>query len=171
MENTNKKQKIVYVVCGIPGSGKSTWINKNYIWDYDFLISRDAIRFNLLKDGEDYFSKENEVKKEFYKAIYEATHSNNGTGIVFIDATHLTPNTRKLTLNQVASDAKIIAVDFNINLLTAISRNAQRTGRALVPEHAIRRMYGQYVTPRIGEGFDEIWHINDEGIVTKEVRE
>ena len=45
---------------GIPGSGKSTWAKarcKNN--PHAAYISRDEIRFSLLKDEEEYFAKEN----------------------------------------------------------------------------------------------------------------
>ena len=56
------KQKILYLMCGIPGSGKSHWAKgvKDAV-----IVSRDAIRFNLLKDGEDYFAHEDEVVETF----------------------------------------------------------------------------------------------------------
>ena len=51
--------KTLWLMCGAPGSGKS-WFAKNILktddtWQY---ISRDEIRFSLIKEGEDYFGKE-----------------------------------------------------------------------------------------------------------------
>ena len=45
------------MMCGIPGSGKSTWIQncKGFIGNDVVVVSRDAIRFSMLKEGEDYF--------------------------------------------------------------------------------------------------------------------
>ena len=77
MENIKKKPQTVFLLCGCPGSGKSTWINERYIWDYDALISRDAIRFAKLKPGQDYFAVEDEVKKEFFEEIAKATDPNS----------------------------------------------------------------------------------------------
>lgn len=39
------KQK-VYIMCGIPGSGKSTWISNNLDENIK-IISRDIIRYKL----------------------------------------------------------------------------------------------------------------------------
>ena len=61
------KQKKVWILCGIPGSGKSTWIRKQIAENGGVHCSRDEIRFSLLKDGEDYFAHENEVVKLWFK--------------------------------------------------------------------------------------------------------
>lgn len=170
METLKKKQKKVFVVAGIPGSGKSTWINKNYIWDYDALISRDTIRFALIQDGDDYFSKEQEVRNEFFKEIEEATGPDNQCENVFIDATHLNPKARAQVLRRIHKDCYITAVSFEVPLQVALERNAQRTGRAFVPESVIRNMYNSFQRPQIKEGFDKIWRIDAEGVINKEVR-
>ena len=59
------KQHILYLMCGCPGSGKSTWAAKN-VGPGDVIISRDQIRFDMLNDGEAYFCKENAVFNEVY---------------------------------------------------------------------------------------------------------
>ena len=61
----------IFLMCGIPGSGKSFWI-QNQISNNQTqccVISRDKIRFSLLKDGEDYFKRENAVFAQFVKEI------------------------------------------------------------------------------------------------------
>ena len=48
---------------GIPGSGKSTFVRKRRdIFDNPIVISRDKIRFSLLEEGDEYFSKEEILK-------------------------------------------------------------------------------------------------------------
>ena len=67
----------LYVACGIPGSGKSTYL-ANYVKSHYTnklsnmykIVSRDAIRFSLLKEGDDYFSCEREVFNTFIKEIF-----------------------------------------------------------------------------------------------------
>ena len=62
------KQKNLYLLAGVPGSGKSTWL-KQHAPDNSIIISRDQIRFSLLQDGEDYFAHESEVFFEFINQI------------------------------------------------------------------------------------------------------
>ena len=174
MENTKKKQQKVFLLCGCPGSGKSTWINQNYIWDFDTLISRDCIRFNLLKPGQDYFAVEDQVRKIFADSIQIATDPNNPhpTDKVFIDATHLSPAARTSVRRNIKGRPYLIAVSVEVPLEVALERNAKRTGRAFVPETAIRNMYNRYEIPTLKEGFDEVWHIDANGrLIWKEIRE
>lgn len=135
----------------------------------DALISRDSIRLGLLKEGEDYFAHEDRVKNIFYGAIRGDTYYCPQYNNIFIDATHLSPKARRLTMNNVAPDAYKIAVCFDIPVEVALERNTQREGRACVPNDAIRNMYKCYQQPTLKEGFDEIWHVNAGGeIVEKE---
>ena len=51
----------------LTGSGKSTWL-KTHATDGK-VISRDVIRYSLLQEGDEYFSKENEVYRIFVDEI------------------------------------------------------------------------------------------------------
>ena len=54
----NKKKLTLYLMSGIPASGKSTYAHKLAEKTGAVYISRDEIRFSLLKDEEDYFTHE-----------------------------------------------------------------------------------------------------------------
>jgi hypothetical protein len=69
---------------------------------------------------------------------------------------------------NIANGVEIIAVSFEVPIETAVERNNQRVGRALVPEKAIRNMYASYKIPALYEGFREIWHIDAAGNIVKE---
>jgi predicted kinase len=159
----------VCVLLGPSGSGKSTWAIKQMQPQTDCLVSRDNIRFMLLKDEDDYFAKEKQVKQIFFEAIKRTTREDWES--VFIDATHLTSVPRFQTLQQIANGVKIIAVSFEVPVDVAIERNSQRTGRALVPESVIKNMAAQYKIPAFYEGFNEIWHVDAEGNIIKEVQD
>ena len=55
----------LFIICGVPGSGKSTFL-RNYVKEpSSVVISRDAIRFSLLKEDSDYFEYEPIVEQMF----------------------------------------------------------------------------------------------------------
>ena len=169
MENTKKKQQKVFLLCGCPGSGKSTWVKNRLNTDTDIYISRDNIRFSLLKNDQQYFEVENEVRACFFRQIRNFTADDYPCENVYIDATHLNHQSRKQVLNRVNEDTYKIAVSVEVPIDIALERNAKRTGRALVPESVIRNMYNRYTIPTLKEGFNEIWHIDANGAIRKEV--
>ena len=62
----------------------------------------------------------------------------------------------------------MIYLDIPLNII--LERNAQREGRALVPENVVRRMYNSIILPTKEEGIEELIII-DENQNVKEVRE
>ena len=151
-------------MCGIPGSGKSTWIRqkKSELPGHTVIISRDEVRFKMLEESDEYFAKEKEVFKKFISLIECALLTEN-TSTVVADATHLSPASRKKLLANLSGvtskmkDLQIIAVVINIPLEVALERNAHREGRAYVPPSAIKNMFNSFSLPTLDEGFDEIY--------------
>lgn len=140
------KQKILYLMCGIPGSGKSHWAKgvKDAV-----IVSRDAIRFNLLKDGEDYFAHEEEVVDTFIRELNAAIAAND---IVIADATHMSEKSRNKTLNRLVLDeVSVIPVNFELPIGKILKQNDLRSGREFVPKSVIRRLYAQYSPPTMNE--------------------
>lgn len=145
----------LYVMIGVPGSGKSTFI-KNNKKEKDIYVSRDQIRFKYLKVGEPYFSCEKQVFKEFLFEISEALKAGRD---VYADATHLNRVSRaKLIrgLDVPLNDIEIIAVYIRESLGTCLTQNAMRQGRSFVPEVQIRSMYANLEVPTTQEGFSKI---------------
>ena len=137
---------ILYILCGPSGSGKSTWANTGEMQDVAY-VSRDNIRLSILKDGEDYFSHEKEVFKEFVKEI--AIRIMAGRDCI-ADATHLNMFSRcKLmqALDMYTRDYDIIFVVFNTDVETCVERNKAREGRRNVPENIIRNMCRDFRAP------------------------
>ena len=146
----------MYMVIGAPGCGKSTYI-KNHLKENEIVISRDKIRFGLLKDTDEYFSKEKEVYNEFIKQINAAIADNKD---FYVDQTSLNAAARDKLFNQlIKKPDKIIGIYFTTPLDIILQRNAQRTGRALVPENVVINMYKILTKPTSEENFDEIWEV------------
>ena len=147
--------------------GKSTWAIRQMEPETDIMISRDNIRFMMLKNDEPYFAVEDKVRKAFFEAIEKYTSEEEYENI-YIDATHLVPKSRAQVLRRIKGDAERIAVSFEAPVQVAIERNKNRIGRALVPESVIYNMKDNFIIPSIKEGFDEIWHVDADGKTIKE---
>lgn len=146
------------MMMGIPGSGKSTWIKNNFP-DVE-PVSRDAIRFELLKEGEDYFAHEDEVFDKFIRQIVGSLAVDE---VTIADATHLNVKSRAKVLNRVRKFADFIEIVWiNPPLETAFKQNDMREGLAWVKHGIIRRMWFSMETPTKLEGFDKITIIGEE---------
>lgn len=143
------------LMCGVPGSGKTTFC-KNHLTENDVHISRDEVRFSLLKDGEAYFAHEDEVYKEFWRRINEALASGKN---VFADQTNLTPRARKYLLDNVTGYDEADCLWFKCSVQFCLNNNEKRKGisRTYVPRNVIRRMSEQFVSPTHDEGFAHVW--------------
>lgn len=143
----------IFLLCGIPGSGKSYWTKEqaDELQTSAKVISRDKIRLSMLKDGEDYFKWENAVFAQFVKEINDCISA--GIPYIFIDATHLTVASRAKILNRLRVPAGVaLSVEvFNTSLKTCLERNACRTGRALVPAGIIKNMARSFTEPTYEE--------------------
>lgn len=152
----------VYIMMGLPGSGKSTFL-KNYIKplcniNIAKIVSRDEIRFSLLKEGEDYFSHEEEVKKIFWETINNALIDGYN---VFVDQTSLNKASRKLLLNHIYKNIDINIIFVDTPCFNCIENNDTRIGtKAFVPKGVIRRMSCQLEPPTYDEGFKNIYTYN-----------
>lgn len=141
---------ILYMLCGPSASGKSTWaynfINKNSQKDVRY-VSRDEIRFSLLKENENYFAHEKQVFKKFADIIIQTLV--DGFDVI-ADATHLNIFSRKKLTNAIDkfyTDYQIIYVIFDIPLQKIFERNKQRIGLARVPDETLEKMYRDFLPP------------------------
>lgn len=159
----------LFLMMGCPGSGKSTFLKENInIFNSPKIISRDKIRFSLLKEGDAYFSKEDEVFRRFINDINNSL--NRGYGDTIVDATHINSGSRlKLLRNIQASYDEAIVIWIKVPLQVALERNQSRGGIELVPEDAIRRMYGSLTKPTKEEGIDKLWTVVENGDIKYEL--
>lgn len=134
---------------GLPGSGKSTWVKEQLNNKGGFWASRDAVRFSMVAEDEPYFERENEVFNAWIAQICEAL-SNPMIEDIYIDATHLNDRSREKTLSRLPKENinKITNVVFLVPIEVCLERNAQRTGREVVPEDAIRNMQKSFKMPK-----------------------
>ena len=141
--------KTLWMMVGVPGSGK-TWFAKHKLiqglgWRY---VSRDEVRFSIITDEDEYFSKEKEVFREFINRI-KAAFNDDGIFNVVADATHLNWPSRRKLINAIGvSDINIIPVVIQSNIEDSIQRNEEREGRAVVPRSVMRQMNASLTDPK-----------------------
>lgn len=156
------------LMCGIPGSGKSTFA-KSFLTNEDIYISRDAIRYSIIKPNEEYFSREGDTFNTFVNEINMAL--TKAKRYVIADATHLNFSSRMKVMSKI-KDRNIIVncIVLDIPLSTAIERNNKRKGREKVPEEVIKNMYNSFRFPEKGETIDKVIYVDAEMHIIKKER-
>jgi tRNA uridine 5-carbamoylmethylation protein Kti12 len=153
----------IQILVGMPGVGKSTWINVNVnnrtvyhkVLSTDDLIENHAQRLGTTYDAifNDYIA----IATKEYEARLKS-YLNSGSNIV-IDRTNLTRSSRYKILRQVPSFYIKNAVVFTCDKETRINRINSRKGK-FIPEHILERMEASYEVPILSEGFDDIVFID-----------
>lgn len=153
----------LYLMMGAPGSGKTTLAKKIFPSNVKY-ISRDEIRYSYLQDGDEYFSYEDGVYREFVDRIAAAL--NEGEGLVVADQTSLNFAARLKLLDALKDRCtrpdKVIVIYVKRPLEQILEFNNKRTGRERVPEKAVRSMYEKIRVPASFEGIDELHTYNAE---------
>ena len=108
-----------------------------------------------MNENDDYFAKEDEVVKTFYEEINKAIEGSEYENI-YVDATHLTHKARNKTLSAISHNLNkinIIPIAFITTVDKCINNNANRSGRANVPNSVIRNMCASYEMPTYSEKY------------------
>lgn len=147
--------KTLYIMCGVPGSGKTHYAKNHLVPHAHYsYVSRDEIRFELVGETEDYFSKEKEVYRLFVAEIIRNL-KNPLNDCVVADATHINWASRKKLINAISKEISldnqlnIIPVMVRTNLALCLERNNQRKGRAVVPNDVVEKMYNRFTNPSL----------------------
>ena len=116
----------------------------------------------MLKDGEEYFSHEKEVLREFINQIQALIDKGEN---VTADATHLNRFSRNRLIHCLTNleDYDICGYFFSTPLEICLERNALRDGRARVPDESIIQMYDNLTYPEYCEKFDCVYMIDEKG--------
>lgn len=128
------------ILCGVQGAGKSTFCHERYRdthirINYDMLRTRHREQLLLM-------------------ACLAARQP------LVVDATNPTPAERARYLVPCRQAGfRIVGIEFQVEISLALARNAQRTGKACVPEQAILATAKKFVPLQLDEGFDEIWQL------------
>ena len=151
-------KKNLYLMVGVPGSGKSTYLNDIANPAEDIIISRDEVRYRYVAENEPYFSKENFVFRVFINEIQKAIDDPNGPENIYCDTTHVTESSRAKVLRSLnlSNVASITALVMTTSLDDCLERNSHREGRIHVPESMIKKMWMNFESPEN----DKIFHMD-----------
>jgi len=152
--NKNK----IYVLVGLPGIGKSTWLNEFLNENPNFTVasSDNYIEEKCKQDGITYdegFSKYiKEADKNYKKDLI--TLLENGQDII-VDRTNLSDKSRAKILNRVPEGYTKTIVMFDISEEEHNKRLNERSGKTL-PDKVLQSMKDNYVEPSFNEKIDAI---------------
>jgi predicted kinase len=159
MDNT---QPVLYMLIGVPGSGKSTWIaSHDWDWNTTVIISTDdIIDRRAEQQGKTYIDVfQSEIKSataEMENHLQQAIKANKN---IIWDQTNLTPKARRGKLAKIPNYYKKVAVLFKTpseqDLNNRLTKRATDTGKH-IPRNILLGMISQLVPPSYNEGFDEI---------------
>ena len=133
-DTSSERQKIIVLV-GLPGSGKSTYAERQGVT----ALSSDLIRQLLADDATD----QSIHARVFNCMRYLLRHRLAiGRPVAYVDATHLTPSERKAY------------IQIDVPLESCMERNRSRV--RIVPEEAMQVMAAKLTPPTVEEGFSRV---------------
>jgi predicted kinase len=138
----------VVVLCGLPGSGKSTYLDGLNVT----ALSSDHLRKLLIDDETD-----QSIHAQVFETLRYLLRQRLALGrpVTYIDATNLTPEERHpyIAIGR-AYGSEIEAAFFDVPLETCLERNRQRPRS--VPEDVVRKMAAKLKAPSEEEGFSRV---------------
>lgn len=141
-----KKDNVIFCLRGVPGSGKSTWLQEQGLLDYT--ISPDSFRLMLSNPVFNQKTQQEEINQAVSHKAWEMTYDCLKSrckfgGATFVDATFMHPKALVSLKEIVPQNYKIVVIDFTkIGLAEAHRRNEKRKGTfRYVPPFVLDRMW------------------------------
>lgn len=156
-----EKQPIIYVLVGLPGSGKSTYIkklledsNKEFV-----IVSTDNELERIAKEQNKTYSDvfNDNIKLATSLMNDAAQNAIKERKNIIWDQTNLYEKKRRKILNSIPKEYRKIAIVFQVgeDVLFSRLKDREETGK-IIPKHVIDNFIKTFEFPTKDEGFDEI---------------
>lgn len=163
IKRNRETTKEVVILCGLPASGKSSWMfndtkGSRYIVSRDEALMQEAMYCKTLGINYTYNQAfknvdQNKVDKMLQKMFKDAKEQDK----VIVDMTHMSKKSRRKSLSHFGPEYKKKCVVFLTDLETLHLRNSERTGK-VIDKSVIERMMRSFYPPTLEE-FDEIEYV------------
>lgn len=148
----------LYVLVGVPGSGKTTWIgHQSFDWDKTSIVSTDRYVERYAKEvGKTYTEVFNDyMPTAIEKMTQTAIQAFQNNKIVVWDQTSTSVHIRAKKLRMAPAHYKKVAVVFPVPRPELHAKLLDRPGKE-IPQEVVQDMINKFVYPTLDEGFDEI---------------
>ena len=149
----------LYMLVGIPGSGKSTWVeNQEWAKDCAYISTDKLVEEEAKRKGSTYDKVFHDYMKEAtFVMCNEVVNAREQEKNIIWDQTSTTVKSRAKKLRMLPNYKKI-AVVFKVPETEELNRRlANRPGKT-IPKNIVDQMISGFVVPTEEEGFDEIWY-------------
>ncbi|QHJ85022.1 MAG: hypothetical protein [Bacteriophage sp.] len=151
---------LMIMMCGLPGSGKSTQAVELAKFYHANIHSSDDIRQELFTDVD---SVEPEQNQKVFKLLHERVKEDlrKGQSTIY-DATNISWKRRKAFLDEIKS-IDCVKLCYVVLAPYAICLENNKMRKRHVPESVIENMYKNWYTPYCYEGWDDItlWYSSE----------
>lgn len=152
-----------YILVGVPGSGKSTWIAKAPVdWNNTVVASTDNyVEQEAKRQGKTYTEVFTDVMPAAVNHMAQTVVNavKNKQDIIW-DQTSTTRNTRAKKLRMLPNDYEVIAVVFSTPNERELQRRLGNRPGKTIPDEVIKDMISRWEEPTEAEGFDKIIHVS-----------
>lgn len=156
------KKPVAYILTGLPGCGKTTWINnQDWFTSRYKILSYDSYLQELGLVNGISMTEATEVPQNliFAELLDDINHAVEKNKNIVIDHYNISKSNRNLILSLL-NDYTKIGVCFKEKDPYILHERVKTRGGYRIPLRLIHQLSDSYEYPSLSEGFDDIWYSN-----------